>query len=206
MNINEAFGKLADRSVLEATAAALRANGMTVHVLDTGEQAKGKVLEIVPDGSEVMTMSSMTLESTSIAKAINESGRFTSVRNRLMAMDRERDGAEMRRLGGAPEWTVGSVHAVTREGQLLIASNSGSQHGAYAYGARRVIWVIGSQKIVKDIPEGLRRIHEYSYPLEDERARKVYGMPSGVNKILVVNKEIQSQRATVILVKEKLGF
>ena len=112
----------------------------------------------------------------------------------------------MQKLGAAPEWVVGSVHAVTEEGAVLIASASGSQLPAYAFGSSHVIWVVGAQKLVKNFDEGIKRLYEYSFPLEDERARKVYGMGSGVNKILVINKEWMEGRITMIIVKEKLGF
>jgi len=98
------------------------------------------------------------------------------------------------------------VHAVTEQGQVIVASMTGGQVGPYASGAGTVIWVVGAQKIVRDLEEGLRRIREYSYPLEDARAREAYGIASGINKVLIVNREVVPGRITVILVKEKLGF
>jgi hypothetical protein len=101
---------------------------------------------------------------------------------------------------------VGSVHAVTEQGSLLIASASGSQLGPLASGAGRVILVVGGQKVVPDLEAGLRRLQEYSYPLENERALRTYGVPSGVNNILVINRVLVRGRITVILVREALGF
>lgn len=206
MQINESFGQLADASTVQKTADALTSNGMTAVVVPTGEAAKQKVLELLPPHAEVMNMTSMTLEGISVTKEILDSGQYQSVRNQLDTMDSATQGQEKRRLGATPEWVVGSVHAVTQAGELLIASNSGSQLPAYAYGAAHVIWVVGTQKIVQDRDEGLRRLYEYSFPLEDERAQQAYGMHSNVSKILIVNKEIQPGRITVILVQEKLGF
>jgi hypothetical protein len=135
-----------------------------------------------------------------------ESGRYDAVKNRLAALDSAQDADRKRELGAAPPYAVGSVHAVTRQGELLIASNSGSQLPAYAYGAGQVIWVVGTQKIVKDRDEGLQRIYEYSFPLENERAQEAYGEGSNVSKILIINREKQPGRLTLILVKEKSGF
>ncbi|MGH9156283.1 MAG: LUD domain-containing protein [Acidimicrobiales bacterium] len=101
---------------------------------------------------------------------------------------------------------VGSVHAVTEDGSLLIASASGSQVGPLASGAGHVIVVIGCQKIVADLARGLRRIYEYCFPLEDRRAREAYGVPSGVNNILVINRVVAPGRVTAILVRESIGF
>lgn len=206
MQINEQYAKLADDATIQKTAEALKKNGISVIVVETEEEAKKKVLELLPQGSEVMNMTSMTLEAINVASELNESERFNSVHNKLNTMDQKTQGAEMRRLGAAPEWVVGSVHAVTEDGHVLVASASGSQLPAYAYAAGHVIWVIGTQKIVKNTEEGMKRLYEYSFPLEDERALKAYGMHSGVNKILIVNKELMPERITAILVKKKLGF
>ena len=121
-------------------------------------------------------------------------------------MDREMQGREMRRLAAAPDFVVGSVHAVTEDGSLVIASASGSQLGPLASGAGHVILVIGAQKIVPDLTTALRRIYEYCFPLEDRRAREAYGVPSGVNNILVINRVVIPGRITAVLVRESLGF
>jgi hypothetical protein len=121
-------------------------------------------------------------------------------------MDPKTQNREMVKLGATPEYILGSVHAVTEDGRVLIASKTGSQLGPYAAGAAKVIWVVGAQKIVKDLDEGMCRIEEYSLPLEEQRALQVYGTPSGINKVLIVNKEIDPERITMIIVKEVLGF
>ena len=122
-------------------------------------------------------------------------------------MNRKNQGREMQKLGAAPEWAIGSVHAVTENGEVLIASASGSQLPAYAYGSSNVIFVVGAQKIVKNVDEGIKRIYEYCLPLESERARIAYGVPgSSVNKILIINKEFQEKRINLIFVNEVLGF
>lgn len=197
---------LADEKTIERTVSILRSNGIEVFAVENGKQAKEKILDILPRGAEVMDMTSMTLDSIGISNEIVESGKLNSVRKKLMSMDMSTQGSEMRKLGASPEWVIGSVHAVTEDGKVLIASASGSQLPAYAYGSGHVIWVVGTQKIVKNLDEGLKRIYEYTFPLEDERAKRAYGVGSGVNKILIVNKEKIAGRITIIFVKEKLGF
>src|SRR5437773_2531554 len=119
---------------------------------------------------------------------------------------RETQADEIRRLTSAPDVMLGSVHAVTEGGSLLTASFSGSQLGPYVSGAGRLILVVGTQKIVSDLEEGLRRINEYVFPLEDARAQAAYGVHSGVNKVLIINRELVSGRITVVFVDEVLGF
>lgn len=200
------WNTLATDKSIKKTINALKANGINAIVVKNKEEAKKKVLEILPEGSEVMNMSSVTIDSLGIVKEIQESGNYNSVKNKLAKMDRKTQGVEMQKLGSAPEYAVGSVHAVTQDGKVVIASNTGSQLPAYAYAASHVIWVIGTQKIVKNLEQGLKRIYEYVLPLESERMQKLYGFHSFVSKLLIINKEIVKDRITLIFVKEKLGF
>jgi hypothetical protein len=149
---------------------------------------------------------SQTLEATGIVEEIEKSGRFEHLRPRIYSMDRKTQGDEIRRLAAAPDVMLGSVHAVTETGSLVAASMSGSQLGPYASGAGRVILVVGTQKIVSDLEEALRRVNVYAFPLEDARAQAAYGIRSAVNKVLVINREVNPGRITVVLVDEVLGF
>ncbi len=160
----------------------------------------------VPDGSQVYHGASQTLDVVGIADEIDKSGRYEPLRPQIWSMDRKTEANEIRRLGAAPDVMLGSVHAVTETGSLLAASMSGSQLGPYVSGAGRVILVVGTQKIVRDLEEGLLRINEYAYRLEDARAQAAYGIRSAVNKVVVINREITPGRITVVLVDEVLGF
>lgn len=198
--------ELADDEAISKTIEALKKNGITAVVVENKEEAKKKVLELIPKGSELMTMTSQTLEAIGIPKILNESDDYEPIRKKFASMDQKKDGSMMRKLGAGPDFAIGSAHAVTEDGHVFIASATGSQLPAYAYGAGKVIWVVGTQKIVKDANEAMTRIHDYTFPLEDARARKAYGMGSGINKMLIVNKEVQPGRMTIVFVKEKLGF
>src|SRR3989338_10008268 len=198
--------ELAGSGSVEKTIAALKQNGIDAFLVENAAEAKQKIIELIPQGAEVMTMTSATLDAEGIAKEINESGKFESVRKKLNSMDRKTQGPEMQKLGAAPDWVVGSVHAVTEDGKILVASATGSQLPAYAYGSQHVVWVVGTQKIVESMDDGFKRLQEYVFPLEDARARKVYGVGSNVSKILIVNKEFAPGRITVVFVKENLGF
>jgi hypothetical protein len=202
---NLEFARLASPDRVLATAAALERNGIRVLVLDTGQDARQQVRELLPEGSEVFNATSQTLQTTGVAQDIERSGRYRALRPRLYQMDRLMQGREMRKEAAAPDYLVGSVHAVTERGSLLIASASGSQLGPLVSGAGTVILVVGAQKIVTDLEMGLRRIEEYCYPMEDARARQAYGIRSGVNNVLIVNRQAPG-RVTVILVGEQLGF
>lgn len=191
--------------VVAATVEALKKNGFYAVAAADGADALHLALALIPEGAEVMTMASVTVDSIGLAKELNESGRYKSVRAAFKSMDPKTQSRRMRAMAAAPEWSTGSVHAVTRDGHLLIASASGSQIPAHVQGADRVLFVVGSQKIVKDAEEGMRRIYEYVLPLESKRAMKAYGQGSAVNDLLIMNAQ-KPGRVTVILVKEKIGF
>jgi hypothetical protein len=200
------FAKLATDDQIERTSKALEANGIHTLIAENGAEAKRLFFELVPDGAEVFLGASVTLEKLGIKDEIDQSGRFNALRPKMFAMNRETQGREIRKLGSAPDYAAGSVHAVTEDGHILIASNTGSQLGPYASGAGRVIWVAGAQKIVKDLNEGLRRIQKYILPLEEEHMQELYKASTAVNKVLIVNREFRPNRITMIIVKEEIGF
>jgi hypothetical protein len=205
-SISRRFATLADEARVNGTAAALEANGINALRAADGATAKRIVLDLIPDGSQVHHGASQSLEAAAITEEIERSGRYEPLRPRIWSMDRQTQADDIRRLAAAPDVMLGSVHAVTETGSLLAASMSGSQLGPYVSGAGRVILLVGTQKIVSDIEEGLRRIDEYAFPLEDARAQAAYGIHSGVNKVLIINREVTPGRITVVLVNEVLGF
>jgi hypothetical protein len=204
--VSAEFAGLASAERIATAAAALQRNGIDSHVTGSGAEARRLVSSLLPDGAEVYNNTSQTLEAIGVADDIERSGRYQPLRLRLYRMDREMQRREMRTLSASPEYVVGSVHALTEAGSLLIASASGSQLGPLVSGAGHVILVVGAQKIVSDVPTGMRRIYEYCFPLEDARARRAYGVPSGVNNILIINNVVTPGRVTAIIVNERLGF
>jgi hypothetical protein len=182
-SIKRRFGTVADDARVTRTAAALEANGIRVLRAANAAEAKRIVLDLIPDGSQVHSGASQSLEASGIIDEIEGSSRYDALRPRVWSLDRDTQADEIRRLSAAPDLMLGSVHAVTESGALLAASMSGSQLGPYAGGAGRVILVVGTHKIVSDVEEGLRRINDYSLPLEDARAQAAYGIRSAVNKV-----------------------
>ena len=200
------WGTKADDIRVKRAMAALEANGITALRAADFADAKRLVLDLIPEGSEVHSGASQSLEVSGVLAEIETSGRYQPLRPRIWSMDRATQADEMRRLAAAPDVMLGSVHAVTETGSLLAASMGGSQLGPYVSGAGRVILLVGTQKIVSDVEEGLRRIDEYAFPLEDARAQAAYGIHSAVNKVLIINGEITPGRITVVFVDQVLGF
>jgi hypothetical protein len=196
----------ASEARIQRAAAALRANNIETIVVDTAADAKREVLARIPDGSEVHSGASKTLQQIGIVAELESSSRVEWLRNRTMAMDRATQGREIRKVGAAPDIMLGSVAAVTEDGKLVAASNSGSQLGPYAASAGRLILVVGAQKIVGSLDEAMRRVYDHMLELESERLRAAMGVDSYVSYVLIVNRDPRVGRTTVVIVREALGF
>jgi hypothetical protein len=191
---------------LERAAAALTGHGFAVEILDDAAAARTRVKDLIPEGASVFTGASETLRLSGIEEDINDSGRYDAVRQRSRAMDRAAGRNEIRQALSTPDVIVGSVGAVSETGSLVVGSASGSQLPGYAGAAARVIWVVGAQKLVPDLPAALRRVEDHCLPLENDRAMKIYGRPSALNRVLILNAEPEPGRGTVLLLREAIGF
>jgi L-lactate utilization protein LutC len=200
------FTDPAPAQTLEQAAAALTAHGFTVEILDDAAAARTRVSELIPENASVFTGASETLRLSGIDDDINASGRYQAVRPRVRAMDRATEAGQIRQLYASPDVVVGSLAAVTVTGSLVAASASGSQLPSYSGGAARRIWVVGAQKVVPDLPAALRRVEEHCLPLETVRAQQVYGQPSAINHLLIINADPQPGRSTILLLREAIGF
>jgi len=200
------FADPAPAQRLERAAAALTAHGFTVEILDDAATARTRIKDLIPEGASVFTGASETLRLSGIEDDINTSGRYDAVKSRGLTLDRATQMAEIWRLMATPDVIVGSVHAVTETGSLVVASASGSQLPGYAGGAARAIWIVGAQKLVPDLPAALRRVEEHCLPLESARVQAVYGRPSAINRLLILNADTDPGRGTVLLLREAIGF
>jgi hypothetical protein len=199
------FTTLPDDETLSSTVVALEEHGFSVEVIDDLDAAREAVLARIPAGTSVMTHTSVTLKETGIEAAINGGGTYESIRNKMLALDFETQKQEMKAVAGQPDFALGSVHAVTLEGTLVIASASGSQLASYAWGAANVIFVVGAQKLVPTLDAARERIFQHSLKLEDARALAAYGQNSSVGKILEIHQELPG-RIHVVLIRHPVGF
>jgi acyl-CoA hydrolase len=202
---SDSFTTLPDEHALQATVVALEEHGFSVEVVDGPDDARTAVLARIPAGSSVMTNTSVTLTETGIADTINDGGPYESARNKMFALDFETQVQQMKAIGGQPDYALGSVHAVTHDGTLVIASASGSQLASYAWGAANVIFVIGAQKLVPSLDAARERIYQHSLKLEDARAQAAYGQHSYVGKVLEIHQELPG-RIHIVLVRQPLGY
>ena len=198
------FAKPASEATLEALAERLRARNFEVVILDDGAAAKAEVLARVPEGSQVHTGKSKTLEDIGLFQEFMENEKYDFIRRRTLKMDRKTQLDEMRKAGAAPDIMVNSAHAVTEAGQIVMTSATGSQIGPIAYGAGKLILVIGSQKVVPDLNTALRRIEDYVIPYEEDRLNVAHGVAK-MNRTLILEGDHTPGRTTIILVRTPIG-
>ncbi len=199
------FDRLPDDETLAATIVALEAHGMSVQSVEDLDEARRVTLARIPEGASVMTFPSVTLEEAGITDAIDGSGTYDSVRAKVTGLDRVTQMREIKASMVLPDFALGSVHAITRDGTLLLASALGSQLAAHAWGAERVIFVAGAQKLVPDLEAAQERVYRHSLALEDARALETYGSHSRAGKLLEIREE-DPERIHLILVRQKVGF
>jgi hypothetical protein len=202
---SDRFTSLPDDQALAATVVTLGEHGCSVEVVDDRDAERAAVLARIPAGSSVMTNTSVTLDQAGIADAIND-------RRAVRAGAQQDVRAGLRDPGPAdegdrrqPDYTLGSVHAITRAGTLVIASASGSQLASYAWGAANVIFVAGAQKLAPTLQAAHERIYQHSLKLEDARAQAAYGQHSQVRQILKIHQEPPG-RIHIVLIGQPVGF
>ncbi len=188
------------------TMRALERNGIRAELFEDGEGAKARALSLVPKGASVLTATSITLDSLGISKDIDGNLGYASFRERFRSIGDADERLAARRALVNPDFALGSVQAVTRSGHLFFATKSGSQLPAYAYSAGNVILVVGTQKIVKDDAEAVRRIEERCVPMEQKRMMGAYGIGTSFNKMLVIRREDIEGRTRVLFVNREVGF
>jgi L-lactate utilization protein LutC len=199
---------LASKEAIQRAMEALKARNINVELVTTKEDALRKINKMIPPGREVMTGSSTTLDQIGFTELL-KSGKhpWKNLKDQILS---EKDTAKqmaLRKKSITSEYFLGSVHAVAETGEILDASASGSQIGPYAFTSDNVIWVVGTQKIVSTLEEGLKRIHEHVVPLEDKRMKSIGYPGTTIGKILIFEREInENRKINLIFVNEKLGF
>jgi L-lactate utilization protein LutC len=200
------FAQPASEALLQTVAERLRERNFEAIIVATAAEAKAAVIERIPEGVEIHSGKSKTLEDIGVWAELMGSDRYDFVRKRTSKMDRKTQAREIRKLGASPDVMLGSVQALTEAGQLVVASASGSQIGPYASGAGTLILVVGSQKIVPDLDTALRRITQHVQPYEDARLREQMGIGTKLTRILILERDFNPGRTTVVLVREPVGF
>ncbi|GAA1997250.1 LUD domain-containing protein [Microbacterium ulmi] len=198
------FDVLPDERTIATTVTALEARGFTVEVVDDLAAAREAVLARIPHGARVWKNTSITLDEAGISAEVDApGGPYESVRLQMTAQNFA--SRQMKEIAAAPDYALGSVHAITQDGELLIGSASGSQFATVAWGADRVVLVAGLHKVVPDLETARRRVREHSLPLENVRAQEAYGQNSRLGKTLEIYGEMPG-RIHLVLIRQVIGY
>ncbi|MGA2642355.1 MAG: lactate utilization protein [Spirochaetia bacterium] len=204
------FETMATTERIEATMGALKSRGITAELLQTREEALARLRTLIPAGASLSTGASLTLKEIGFeALLMSGSHPWKNLKAEYLA---EKDpGRQMllRRQSTLADYYLGSVHAVSQTGEVVIASMTGSQLSPYAYAASNLIWVVGAQKITASLDEAIRRVREYVLPHEDARMREFSGGRTGsmIGKLLIFEREAPflNRKISLLFVRQRTG-
>lgn len=201
------WNKTASEKIIKKTIEAAQKRGIKTIIAENKNEALEKLKELIPAGAEVMNGSSTTLNEIGFTDYLKrgEHG-WKNLHEQTIAEQDKSKQADLRRKAVTAEYFLSSVNAIAMTGELVATDASGSRVGAFAFGAKNLVIVCGANKIVPTLQDAFRRIQEYAFPLEDSRAKAVYGFGSRLGKTVVMQNEMFQGRTTLILVKESLGY
>lgn len=203
------FGKLATEESLKSTTSALESKGYTVTVVSTEEEALEEIKKSIPDGASVMNGASVTLEQIGFVDYLKSGNHpWKDLHAAVTSENDEAKRHELRRQSVLSDYYLGSVHALTETGDFIVASNTGSQLPHVVSTSPNLVYVVSTKKIVKDIDEALKRLHEYVIPLEDQHMQDLYKVNTKLNKLVISYGEspMTSRTTHFILVNKDLGY
>jgi len=202
------FNQLATKETVEQVIENLKNRGITAILVETKEQALEKIKELIPEGVSIMTGSSTTLDQIGFTDLlISKNHPWKNLKDEILNESDTQKRNELRKNSVLADYFLGSVHAVTKKGEILVASASGSQIPSYAFSSDNVIWVVSTKKIVNNLDEAFQRVKEHIYPLENQRMKNAGYEGSIIGKWFILEREIlPNRKITLIFVNKDLGF
>ena len=205
--MTERTSDVTTNDVLIQTSLALTQRNIHTSIAENAADAKQLLIDLIPRNSEVYVSTSETLDSIGYTEHISQSNNYKSL-NELVTAEPDLDAQKdvRRRVTTIADYFVGSVQAISASGEVIIASGSGSQIAAYVYGAKKVFWVAGIQKICPDLPSAIERVRGYALEKHDQWLEGYGRSAAPVGKLLIFEHEQVKERVHMILVKETLGW
>lgn len=199
------FDQLPAEDTLEEVVSNIEERNVAVHVCASGDEAREYLVEQIPQDATVMDGHSTTMEEIGFTDVLEDADGFEYVGNRLEELEDEAR-SEARRTATTADVFFDGVNAIAESGELLGANALGNGVGAWPFGAETLVLVGSSNKIVPNWTAAVERIREYALPLEDARAREVYGQGSVVGKLVSLEYERVDDRTQLVLIDDRLGF
>lgn len=202
------YDVLASKEAVKRAMDALKTRNVNVDIANTKEDALSKIIKLIPPGKDVMTGGSTTLDQIGFTELLKTGKHpWNNLKDKILGEKDPAKQAVLRKKSVTSEFFLGSVHAVTETGQVMVVNATGSSIPSFAFSSDNVIWIVGTQKIVPTLEDGFRRIREYCVPLEDNRMKSIGYQGTTIGKYLIFEREInENRKITLIFVNEKLGF
>ena len=191
---------------ISRTIEALAARNVDAVLVESREAALAKLRVLVPEGSEVFVSTSETLDTVGYTEYMHGNDRYTNLHDQMMAQPDAASQREFRRTTTTADYFVGSVQAIAETGEIVVASGSGSQIGAYSYGARRVILVAGTQKICPTLADAEERTRGFTLERHDRWLEGRGATPTPIGKYMIMEHEPVVGRISMVLIPESLGW
>ena len=201
------WNRIPDDATIQKTVATIEARNIRVILVDTAKDALQAVVDLIPEGGEVMNGFSTTLVEIGYDQVLEENPK--GWRNYHAVITAENDTEKrhaLRRKSVAADYFLSGVQAIAESGEVVGCDKTGSRTGAWPHAAANLILVSGANKIVSTLDDALRRCQEYALPLEEQRAQHVYGTGSYIGKYVVLDREDADGRVTLVLIREPLGY
>lgn len=194
----------------------LEKNNMEAYYVEDNKALLNKIDDLIKEGETVAVGGSMTLFETGIIEYL-KSGKFNFLDRYKENLSRE-DMKEIYRKSFFADSYVVSSNAVTEEGELYNVDGNGNRVAAMIYGPDKVIVVVGTNKIVKDLDEAVKRNRESAAPANAKRLNRKtpctkvgYCMDCNssdriCNDYVLIRRQGNKGRIKVIFVKDALGY
>jgi len=201
------YARIPGEQEISSCVAAIEARGIGVLRAKSSEQAMKSIRELIPPGAQLMNGSSTTLIEIGYQDLL-DSGKhpWQDLHKEIVSENNAERRSELRRRSVASEYFVSGVNAIAMSGELVSCDATGSRVGSWPFAARRLILVSGVNKIVPTLNDALLRVREFAFPLENARSLAVWGLPSQIEKCVIIAGERQPGRISLVLVDEILGY
>ncbi|MCC7554906.1 MAG: lactate utilization protein [Methanoculleus marisnigri] len=203
----ERWSRKPDETTLKKTVEAMEARNFKVFLVDTAEDGLRTLVDLLPEGAEVMNGYSTTLVEMGFDRVLKENPKGWRDYHAVITGENDTEKRHaLRRKSVAADYFLSGVQAIAESGEIVGCDKTGSRMGAWPHAAAHLILVSGTNKIVPTVDDALRRCRDYCLPLENQRAQRTYGVRSYIGKHVILDHEDVDERVTLVLIRELLGY
>lgn len=212
MFLNEAT-KLRAQTIIKG----LEKRNMEGVFCETKEDALAKALSYIEEGSSVTWGGSMSISEIGLMDAVKNGNYEIIDRSVAKNYDEQREIFSKAVLA---DYYLMSSNAITLDGELINIDGTGNRVACLTYGPKNVIMIVGMNKVVNDVEDGIKRVRNFASPPNTlrlglktpcsmtGRCGDCYGDTCICSQIVVTRRQSAAMRGRIkiILVRESLGY